>query len=133
MSSIKNYKGGSSKKNHQTAAFAVAEMVTATIIPEDTSENFEKHQHIHHSGSQHIGANTHNIKQWPATLREKLVKNFKRPCDERRAGEWLGRHEWPEGLKGTVYKSVKKIPLRFFIIDDSGKFDKVQGKGMTPT
>lgn len=132
MSSIKNYKGGSSKKNHQTAAFAVAEMVTATIIPEDT-EDFEKHQHIHHSGSEHIGANTHNIKQWPATLREKLVKNFKRPCDERRAGEWLGRHEWPEGLKGTVYKSVKKIPLRFFIIDDSGKFKKEQGKGMTPT
>jgi hypothetical protein len=77
----------------------------------------------HHSAMEHAGANTHNIKQWPPALREKLVQTFKRPHDERKAGALLDLHDWPDGLKATIYKSCKKIPLRFFIVDDSGKVD----------
>lgn len=82
--------------------------------------NEKSQSHQHHTGSEHPGANTHNIKPWPPALRDKLLKTFKRPCDERRGGAVLQAHDWPEGLRTTVYKSCKKIPLRFFIVDDSG-------------
>lgn len=107
-----------------TMEYAVADIDVpmAVVLPEGdkVSEKYQ-HQHNHHTGSDHVGANTHNIKQWPPVLREKLVQTFKKPHDERRAGELLRTYDWPEGLKSTVYKSCKKIPLRFFIVDDSGK------------
>lgn len=63
---------------------------------------------------------SHGIKHWPPALRQKIIQTFKRPCDERAAGQYLAQHHWPDGLKNTIYKSCKKIPLRFFIVDDSG-------------
>lgn len=122
---------GSSKK--AAATYAVAEfeayddVPTATVVAED-QELMSKH---HHSNSTHqAGAVTHGIKQWPPALRDKLIQTFKKPSDERKAGELLGLHNWPEGLKTTVYKSSKKIPLRFFIVDDSGVIFSFAGNNL---
>ena len=83
-------------------AYAEMSMPTATVIKEEEHEYHTKHNH--HS-THEKDAVTHNIKQWPNALRDKLVSTFKRAPDEKKAGQLLQMHEWPEGLKGTVYKS----------------------------
>jgi hypothetical protein len=119
-----SYSASSRSSFHRTPmeyTQADVDVPMATIITDYDAVNEKTQSHPHHTGSEHAGANTHNIKQWPAPLRDKLIQTFKRPCDERRAGALLQTYDWPEGLKATVYKSCKKIPLRFFIVDDSGK------------
>ena len=34
--------------------------------------------------------------------------------------EFLATHCWPDGLQSILISSLKRIPLRFFICDDSG-------------
>jgi hypothetical protein len=34
--------------------------------------------------------------------------------------EFLAKHCWPDGLQSILISSLKRIPLRFFICDDSG-------------
>ena len=70
----------------------------------------------------HQGTNSNSgSTAWPETLRQQVVKTFRRPPDQRGGGAYLEKHHWPEGLRQTVYKSCKKIAMRFFIVDDSGK------------
>jgi hypothetical protein len=40
--------------------------------------------------------------------------------DEVAAREYLSRWQWPVGLQDTFIRNLSKIPLRFFICDDSG-------------
>jgi hypothetical protein len=124
-------KVGSVKKG-PAVEYAMAEaMVVEEFDDVDEKVTHKNAQHHggghHHSALEHAGANTHNIKQWPPALREKLVQTFKRPHDERKASALLSLHEWPEGLKATIFKSCKKIPLRFFIVDDSGNVANYMG------
>jgi hypothetical protein len=43
------------------------------------------------------------------------------PINEGAIREFLSaKHHWPEGLQTQLVSSLKKIPLRFFICDDSG-------------
>ena len=106
----------SNKKYQIPAAATYADMAVpmATLLSDE--EFSKKHTPSSHEKASH----THGIKQWPSALREQLVRTFKRAPDERKAGDFLGMYNWPDGLKSTVFKSCRKIPLRFFIIDDSG-------------
>lgn len=36
------------------------------------------------------------------------------------ARDFLGQHSWPEGLQTTLINNLRAIPIRFFIIDNSG-------------
>ena len=36
------------------------------------------------------------------------------------ARAFLAKHHWPVGLQEAMVKSCKKMPVRFFITDDSG-------------
>jgi hypothetical protein len=102
------------------ALAAAADMPTATVIGElDFMESGEKHHS--HTSIHEKGAHAH-IKQWPESLRSQLVRTFKQEAKIKNGSAFLQGYKWPEGLKGTVYKSCKKIPLRFIIIDDSGEF-----------
>lgn len=67
-----------------------------------------------------LPSNLPNVKAWPPALRKKIIESFKLNVNERKAREFLSRHRWPEGLVQTVLKSCRKLPLRFFIVDDSG-------------
>ena len=48
------------------------------------------------------------------------LKHFNLRFDEAAAREYLSRCEWPLGLQDTFIRNLSKIPLRFFICDDSG-------------
>lgn len=74
---------------------------------------------VQSSGSNRIN----NIKSWPDSLRNEVIKSFSRPPNSQRAKQFFESHKWPPGLYETVVKSVKKIPIRFYIVDDSGKFN----------
>lgn len=45
--------------------------------------------------------------------------------NEAGAREFLTSYRWPPGLQDTFIRNLKKIPMRFFICDDSGsvRFD----------
>ena len=95
--------------------------VVAMAVPQASFVDDKKSSsHHNHSEAEYADANTQNIKQWPPALRNKIIATFKKPHDEKTAGAFLQSFQWPEGLKSTVYKSCKKIPMRFIIIDDSG-------------
>jgi hypothetical protein len=34
--------------------------------------------------------------------------------------EYLSQNEWPLGLQDTIIKSIDNIPIRYFILDNSG-------------
>ncbi len=105
--------------------------VVAAMIIEDNSHHIDrsssskemskpyvKHRDV--SFSARPGANP-NVKLWPNALRNEIVKSFDRMHDEESGGKYLRDHSWPDGLSETVFKSVKKIAFRFFIVDDSGE------------
>ena len=41
--------------------------------------------------------------------------------------EYLSAHNWPVGLQASIGKVLQKIPMRFFIIDDSGSMATSDG------
>jgi len=48
------------------------------------------------------------------------LKYYNLRFNEVAAREYLNRCEWPVGLQDTFIRNLSKIPLRFFICDDSG-------------
>lgn len=42
------------------------------------------------------------------------------PINEAGAREFLSSQNWPSGLQDTFVKNLHKLPMRFFICDDSG-------------
>jgi hypothetical protein len=57
--------------------------------------------------------------------RKRVVGSFQKDLGEtydRKAGaEFLTTNGWPKGLQETLFASVSKIAMRFFIVDDSGE------------
>ena len=41
---------------------------------------------------------------------------------------FLMSHDWPDGLQECILKSAKKMPIRYFICDDSGSMQHNDGK-----
>lgn len=67
-------------------------------------------------------------KGWPAGLVNDVIKSFTRPPNDAGARSYLDKHAWPRGLQEGLLKSVRKIPIRFFIVDDSGSMSTNDGK-----
>jgi hypothetical protein len=67
-----------------------------------------------------LSTNLPDVKPWANGLRKKIVDSFKLKTDEPKARQFLQKYRFPEGLVQTVFKSCRKLPLRFFIVDDSG-------------
>lgn len=60
-------------------------------------------------------------KAWPSALRKRVVEKLRDGfVDSARADKYLAKYNWPRGLRDTVARSCSKIPLRFFLVDDSG-------------
>lgn len=45
---------------------------------------------------------------------------FHNNIDEVGGREFLNANKWPNGLQNELIKSLKVLPIRFFICDDSG-------------
>ena len=68
-----------------------------------------------------ISASSKGIKKpWPAALRQQIVKSFNNHPNAANGQRFLDQHKWPYGLQDVLFKSCKKIAMRFFIVDDSG-------------
>ncbi len=46
--------------------------------------------------------------------------NVRAPVNEAGAREFLTANKWPAGLQDTFVQNLHRIPIRFFICDDSG-------------
>lgn len=57
---------------------------------------------------------------WPKALIKEVTGTFDRPVDAPNAKKFLGYHNWCKGMQNALVQNCKKIPIRFFIIDDSG-------------
>lgn len=47
------------------------------------------------------------------------------------AREFLSAHGFPQGLQDSFIDALSKLPLRFFIVDDSGSMATSDGKKVT--
>jgi hypothetical protein len=81
-----------------------------------------------HHQSPLVSTNIPVVKAWPPQLRKKVVDALQLKLNERKADKYLLDHRWPQGLRDTVFRSVKKLPLRFFIVDDSGSMILADGR-----
>lgn len=71
--------------------------------------------------------------QWTHGLKSKIIDSFSRGIDEVKTEEYLTMNRWPKGLQLAVMKSCKRIPLRFFIVDDSGSMTINDGRRVLVT
>ena len=39
---------------------------------------------------------------WPISLRDQIVRTFKRPINVERANEFFDKHDWPQGFRQIV-------------------------------
>jgi hypothetical protein len=80
--------------------------------------SYTKHKDVSFSTAKPAAS---TIKVWPNALKEEIIRSLSRVHDEVEGKKFLEKHEWPSGLAQTIFKSCKKIAIRFFIVDDSGK------------
>jgi hypothetical protein len=115
-----------SKSSNKRSGSVIAEAYThdeysdvpvAMAVGAHSPEDMTKHKI---SSTHQSGAHTHGVKHWPPSLKDQIVSTFKTAADEHKGKSLLDLFAWPNGLQQSVFKSCKKIPLRFFIIDDSG-------------
>lgn len=65
---------------------------------------------------------------WPGALKQACVNSFSKGPNLTKAKEFLGSHDWPIGFQEALLKSISKIPMRFFIVDDSGSMSISDGR-----
>jgi len=76
----------------------------------------------------HVDRHQNGSHVWPAALRNDVVKSFSRKADEETGTAYLKQHHnWPNGMCKSILKGVRKIPIRFFIVDDSGSMSTNDG------
>lgn len=73
-------------------------------------------------------SNATNLKLWPTTLRSQIIRQIDKDPQQSTGEEFLKKYNWPNGLKHILIKSCKRLPLRFFIVDDSGSMNIGDGK-----
>ena len=66
--------------------------------------------------------------KWPKTLINKVIESMGRDLDRRAGEKYLNNLGWPIGLTNCLFKSCKKIPIRFYIVDDSGSMNESDGR-----
>ena len=68
------------------------------------------------------------VSVWPSALRQACINNFTNGPNLSRAQEYLAAHNWPGGIQKALLKTLSKIPMRFFIVDDSGSMSISDGR-----
>lgn len=49
------------------------------------------------------------------------------PVNEGAARDYLRSRSWPDGLQDALLQGLKKLPVRFFICDNSGSMTTMDG------
>ena len=58
--------------------------------------------------------------KWPKRLCDEVIASFSAPTNETAGSKFLSDSNWTRGMQSAFFASCKKIPIRFFIVDDSG-------------
>lgn len=56
-----------------------------------------------------------------------MLESFKKQPDAVAARDYLAKFAWPKGMIEAFVLNVTKIPIRFFIVDDSGSMNTSDG------
>lgn len=70
---------------------------------------------------------------WPSSLLREVIGTFTRPIREKEAKKFVAKHNWSRGLQESLLTSCRKIPIRFFIVDDSGSMATNDGNRIIRT
>eukprot|EP01031_Cornospumella_fuschlensis_P044471 gene44470-54386_t len=68
------------------------------------------------------------ISVWPEALRQRVRQKLSKSPNVESGKRFLTKHGWPSGLQEAVLKSCRKIPVRFYIVDDSGSMISNDGR-----
>lgn len=66
--------------------------------------------------------------KWDENLKTSILTAFKRNIETSSAETFLTDNLWPKGLQLSCFKTCKKIPIRFFVVDDSGSMSTTDGQ-----
>ena len=72
--------------------------------------------------------NGEEIIKWPKKLINKVIESMDRKIDRRAGEKYLGNLGWSKGLMNCLFRSCDKIPIRFYIVDDSGSMNQSDGQ-----
>ena len=61
-------------------------------------------------------------------LINKVIESMDRKIDRRAGEKYLGNLGWSKGLMNCLFRSCDKIPIRFYIVDDSGSMNQSDGQ-----
>lgn len=61
-------------------------------------------------------------------VEEPSCPNPAEPVNEAGLRNFLQANAWPSGLQDTLVKGARRIPIRYFICDDSGSMAYTDGK-----
>ena len=64
---------------------------------------------------------------WPASLRKDVLSSFTKKPNVEAARKFLESHCWPSGLIEAFCLNIVKVPIRFFLVDDSGSMNTADG------
>ncbi len=79
--------------------------------------------------NQAVAEQSHHGKQsWSNVLKKKVVDALTIAANEAAGSDFLSKHHWPPGLINVLLKNIKKIPVRFFIVDNSGSMATADGQ-----
>lgn len=115
-----NSKGKTGIKKNNSNELVQDKPATTASKPTHVSSISNLESASHHSNSTSL--------HWPVKLRDTVVSNFDRKLNETECHKFLEKHKWPRGLIKALIKNCKKIPIRFFIVDDSGSMSTNDGK-----
>eukprot|EP00600_Ochromonadales_sp_CCMP1393_P005096 CAMPEP_0174960040 /NCGR_PEP_ID=MMETSP0004_2-20121128/3495_1 /TAXON_ID=420556 /ORGANISM="Ochromonas sp., Strain CCMP1393" /LENGTH=400 /DNA_ID=CAMNT_0016208393 /DNA_START=728 /DNA_END=1933 /DNA_ORIENTATION=+ len=81
------------------------------------------------SGSPIVEATVFNQESWVAgeVMPDIIQHDLSTAINEPAAREFLTANKWPLGLQDTFLKNLARIPMRFFICDDSGSMSATDG------
>ncbi len=104
-------------------------MKSSTISPPLPSSSLPS-KNVEDSNNHNDNHNNKRGRSWPKSLQKAVVSSFKRKADASNTRKFLDSHNWPSGLVEAFLLSVEKVPIRFFIIDDSGSMNTNDGLKM---
>lgn len=67
------------------------------------------------------------VRGWPKALRQAVLSTFTKKPNIEKAREFLEKNSWPSGLIEAFCANITKIPIRFFLVDDSGSMNAPDG------
>ena len=72
-------------------------------------------------------ADDSHLRRWPQSLLKAVTEALQLPANDTAVRTYLEKQGWPRGLIGALLKDVHRVPVRFFIIDDSGSMNARDG------